>query len=178
MLILSYLQINVNYKNAYFIMVLNHYPFILYFTSGKYFANYFQIHIDNYVEKWYIISVRQIQRLINTKANNKNTNVFIEHNGKLDTLSNHARRAGIKPSLAEDRKIKGKSTEDIFKNGRLGKIKKVAQYDKNMNLIKVWDSCMDICNTLGFNMSNLRGCLSGHRNSTHGFIWKYYEKEG
>lgn len=112
------------------------------------------------------------------QANNKNTNVFIEYNGKLDTLSNHARRAGIKPSLAEDRKIKGKSAEDIFKNGRLGKIKKVAQYDKNMNLIKVWDSCMDICNTLGFNMSNLRGCLSGHRNSTHGFIWKYYEKEG
>lgn len=48
------------------------------------------------------------------QANNKNTNVFIEHNGVVDTLSNHARREGISPTLAEERKIKGKTTEEIF----------------------------------------------------------------
>lgn len=49
-----------------------------------------------------------------TQANNKSDNVYIEYKGKIDTLSNHARREGISPALAETRKIKGKTAEEIF----------------------------------------------------------------
>ena len=117
--------------------------------------------------RWVDISVQQ---------NNTRTNVYLEYNGVIDTLSNHARKVGISPVLAEGRYLRGLSLSDVFKVGRIGEVKKVAQYDKNMNLIKTWDSCMEICNTLGFNMSNLRGCLSGHRKTTYGYIWKYYEE--
>ena len=100
----------------------------------------------------------------------------MEYQGITDTLSNHARRVGISPVLAEGRYLKGMELSDIFKVGRVGEAKKVAQYDKDMNLIKIWDSCIEVCNTLGFNMSNLRGCLSGHRKTTYGYIWKYKEE--
>lgn len=48
------------------------------------------------------------------QANNKRDNVYIEYNGIVDTLSNHARREGVSPVLAETRKIKGKSVDEIF----------------------------------------------------------------
>ncbi len=51
---------------------------------------------------------------MSVQSNNRNDNVYIEYNGVVDTLSNHARNAGIKPTLAEDRKIKGKSADEIF----------------------------------------------------------------
>lgn len=112
------------------------------------------------------------------QANNRTDNVYIEYNGKIDTLTNHARRVGISPTLAEDRKIKGKSVEEIFSTEKLRKIKKVAQYDKNMNLIKIWDSCTDVCEENNYNTNNIRGCLAGYRKTSYGYIWKYYEEEG
>lgn len=109
------------------------------------------------------------------QANNKTDNVYLEYNGIIDTLSNHARRAGIKPELAEGRYLKGMKLEDVFKNGRVGNLKKVAQYDKEMNLIKIWESCNEICKYTDYKMNNIRGCLSGYRKSSHGYIWKYIE---
>lgn len=113
---------------------------------------------------------------MSVQANNKTDNVYLKYQGITDTLSNHARRIGISPVLAEGRYLKGMELSDVFRVGRVGEVKKVAQYDKDMNLIKIWSSCMEICDTLGFNMSNLRGCLSGHRKTTYGYIWKYYEE--
>lgn len=49
------------------------------------------------------------------QANNKTDNVFIEYNGKIDTLTNHARTNGINPGTAESRRFKGKSVEEILK---------------------------------------------------------------
>lgn len=51
---------------------------------------------------------------MSVQANNKTDNVYIEYNGVVDTLSNHARKVGINPVLAEGRKIKGKSPDEIF----------------------------------------------------------------
>lgn len=117
-------------------------------------------------------------RWVNTsvQANNRNTNVLIEYNGKSDTLSNHARNAGIKPTLAEGRMLNGKTVEDIFKNGRLGDVKKVAQYDKNMNLIKIWDSCKEASEGTGININTIRVNLSGYTKTCHRkYIFKYIE---
>lgn len=52
---------------------------------------------------------------MSVQSNNKTNNVYLEYNGKIDTLSNHARSVGINPVLAETRKINGKSVDEIFK---------------------------------------------------------------
>lgn len=52
------------------------------------------------------------------QSNNRRDNVYIEYNGVVDTLSNHARSAGIKPVTAESRKINGDSIERIFRSKR------------------------------------------------------------
>ncbi len=109
------------------------------------------------------------------QANNKTDNVYIEYKGIVDTLSNHARRVGISPALAETRKINGKSVDEIFSTENLRKVKKVAQYDKNMNLIKIWNSCMEVSENLGYNTASLRGCLCGYRKTSNGYIWKYID---
>lgn len=115
---------------------------------------------------------------MSVQANNKTDNVYLEYQGITDTLSNHARRVGISPVLAEGRYLKGMELSDIFKVGRVGAVKKIAQYDKDMNLLKIWDSCMEICETLGCKMSSLRGNLAGYTKTYKGYIWKYCDKEG
>ena len=115
---------------------------------------------------------------MSVQANNKTDNVYLEYQGITDTLSNHARRVGISPVLAEGRYLKGMELSDVFKVGRVGEVKKVAQYDKEMNLIKIWDSCMEICETLGYKMNSLRGNLAGYSKTHKGYIWEYYDEEG
>lgn len=108
------------------------------------------------------------------QANNKNTNVFIEYNGKLDTLTNHARNAGIKPTLAEDRMLKGKNVEEIFSKEKLNKGRKVIQYDKSGNFIRIWNSCREASEGTGINLSTLRMHLSGYTKICKGiFTFKY-----
>lgn len=114
---------------------------------------------------------------MSVQANNKTDNVYIEYNGIVDTLSNHARKAGISPVLAETRKIQGRSVDEIFSKESLKKSKKVAQYDKNMNLIKIWNSCKEACEKTEYKEQSIRGCLSGHTKTSMGYIWRYIEDE-
>lgn len=70
---------------------------------------------------------------------------------------------------------------------------KIAQYDKHMNLIKIWDCLMDVQRELGIAYQNISICCGFYeidcnkeewykihkRNpikSTGGFIWKYYKE--
>lgn len=53
------------------------------------------------------------------------------------------------------------------------KIKQVAQYDKNGNLIQVWISVNEVRRQLGYSMGNISSCCNGKRNSAYGFIWRY-----
>lgn len=115
---------------------------------------------------------------IYVQQNNTRANVYLEYNGVVDTLSNHARKVGISPVLAEGRYLKGMSLSDVFKVGRVGEIRKVAQYDKDMKLIKIWSSCMEVCETLGYNINSIRGNLAGYSKTHKGYIWKYYDEEG
>ena len=50
--------------------------------------------------------------------------------------------------------------------------KKVAQYDLNGNLVKIWDS-LNQCRKAGF--TNVQGVIEGRRNQCKGFTFKYYE---
>lgn len=72
-----------------------------------------------------------------------------------------------------------KISESLFKSKDI-KRRKVAQYDKNLNLIKNWDSLLEVQRSLGINNANLHKCclnnedINKNRYSTlKGFIWKF-----
>ena len=51
--------------------------------------------------------------------------------------------------------------------------KKVFQYDKNKNLINVWESIREASRKTKINVSNICRCCNGKLNSAGGYIWKY-----
>ena len=56
---------------------------------------------------------------------------------------------------------------------------KIMQYDKEMNLIKIWDCIMDIERELGINHRHISDVCKGKpkRKTCGGFIWRYYDEE-
>lgn len=101
----------------------------------------------------------------------------------------HSEETKLKISEAQKGKHHSKETklkmsENSTKN-MLGKFgadnpssKKVAQYDKQtLELIKIWDSMMDVKRELGINQASIPMCCQGKRKSAGGFIWKYVEDE-
>lgn len=55
--------------------------------------------------------------------------------------------------------------------------KKVVQFDRNMNFIKLWNSVEDIRKYFGMkDRMNIYGALRGKQKILKGFIWKYYEE--
>ena len=55
---------------------------------------------------------------MSVQANNKTDNVYLEYNGIIDTLTNHARNLGLDPRTVESRKVKGESIDKIFREKR------------------------------------------------------------
>lgn len=51
--------------------------------------------------------------------------------------------------------------------------KKVYQYDKNNNLMKIWDSVREASEYYRVDGSNISRCCNGHSQSCNGFIWRY-----
>ena len=49
----------------------------------------------------------------------------------------------------------------------------VAQYDTQMNLIKIWSCSSEVERELGIWASNIRKCCNGERKTSGGFKWKY-----
>ena len=77
---------------------------------------------------------------------------------------------------------KQKMSENNGMKGKFGSenpsSKQVAQYDKQTNeLIKIWDSMMDVQRELGIANSNISECCKGKRKSTGGFVWRYVEED-
>lgn len=64
------------------------------------------------------------------------------------------------------------------RNERVAKLlsKQVYQYDKNMNLIKIWESTQE-CARNGFSGSHISECCYGLRKHSNGFIWSYEKRE-
>lgn len=52
--------------------------------------------------------------------------------------------------------------------------KKIIQLDKENNIVKVWDSTMDIERTLGIRHANISICCKNHKRTAKGFYWRYY----
>ena len=69
------------------------------------------------------------------------------------------------------------------RNERIGKIttktlsKPVAQYTKDGELIKVWQSTREVERQIGFASINISRAARGIHKQSHGFIWKYVEDD-
>jgi hypothetical protein len=50
------------------------------------------------------------------------------------------------------------------------------QYDKNNNLIKIWESMITVEKNLGILQSNISNCCRGGTKSSGGFVWRYYNE--
>jgi len=59
-----------------------------------------------------------------------------------------------------------------IKNGKL-----VAQYDKNMNLIKIYLSAIEAAKETGIGVGSIRNCCNGFSKTGGGYIWKHWEEE-
>ena len=66
-------------------------------------------------------------------------------------------------------------SESVKQKMSAAKKKPVAQYDKNENLIKIWDCMKQASEELRINNSHISDCCRGKRKSAGGFIWKYYK---
>lgn len=53
--------------------------------------------------------------------------------------------------------------------------KRVYQYDRDMNLIRVYDSVRSAANELNIKNQNICSCCLGKTKTAGGYIWKYYE---
>lgn len=51
--------------------------------------------------------------------------------------------------------------------------KSIIQYDKNNNIIKIWESMITVEKNLGISQKNISGCCRGIIKTTGGFMWSY-----
>lgn len=58
-------------------------------------------------------------------------------------------------------------------NVRYSQAKKVYQYDKSFNLVKIWDSVMDIERTINIPNQSISACCRKECKSIRGYVWSY-----
>lgn len=68
--------------------------------------------------------------------------------------------------------------QHAFKNGlnyhkKPKNLKKVYQFDKNKNLIKIWETAMDVERELNISNASIHQCCKNLRHSAGGFLWSY-----
>lgn len=77
---------------------------------------------------------------------------------------------------SENQKHAYKTGLQKHKRGNNSKLaKKVIQHDKDGNLIKEWESIIDVERTLGIYGSNISKCCKGKHKTAGGYIWRYKE---
>lgn len=114
----------------------------------------------------------KIREFAKTRIGEKNPN-YGKHTLKGNKLSD-----ATKLKISEAKKgheVSQKTKEAVAKSNKR-RIKKVIQYDLNMNLIKVWDSAEEAHTTLSINKSSINACCRGDRKTAGGFIWSYYNE--
>lgn len=112
----------------------------------------------------------------------KPENGSLAHKGK--PLSEETRQkiseAHKGKQLSEETKLK--MSENSGMKGKFGSehhnSKQVAQYDKQtLELIKIWDSTMDVQRELGIVNQSISKCCRGKQKTAGGFIWRYVKED-
>lgn len=79
--------------------------------------------------------------------------------------------------LANSSKDTHKTKEYREKMSKL-KTNKIAQYYLNGEFIKIWDSAIEICNTLNYTKSVILSCCNGNKPRAYGYLWNYVDDDG
>lgn len=83
---------------------------------------------------------------------------------------------GIKTGLKVYKK--GKQNAMYGKYGKdANRAVPILQFDLNNNLVKQWDSQIDIQRELGYKQSVISNCCNGRGKTAYGYIWKHKAKE-
>lgn len=154
---------------------------------GKHFSN---LHIGNHPNK-------ALQKDYNTYGFNDFEITCVKECSK-DELLKYEREIQIEIGINNlyNEKISGYYISDelyrVYSNSdksshktkeyreKMSKLKsnKIAQYDLDRNLIKVWDSALEICNTLGYTRSVILSGCNGNKKHPYGFYWRYLDDKG
>lgn len=73
--------------------------------------------------------------------------------------------------------LKNNNSKQVSKTRDWRKQQKIAQYDKNMNLIKIYDCGLDAFRETGIDSSSITKCCKGKRKTAGGFKWRYMEDD-
>lgn len=65
--------------------------------------------------------------------------------------------------------------QHAYHNHLINRCKRVAQYDLNMNLIRIWETSGDIEKAGIATHSHINEACCGKRKQHHGYIWKYLD---
>ena len=89
----------------------------------------------------------------------------------------HSEETKAKISAANKGKQVSQESREKMSNARKGKrgnnLLKVAQYDTNGCLIKIWECIMDASRETGIDNSSIAKCAKGKRKTAGGFVWKF-----
>ena len=83
--------------------------------------------------------------------------------------------------LSEEHRSKISASLQSIKSERIGANStcaiKIAQYDLNGCLIRIWDCMSDASRNLDINLQNISKCCKGKYKTAGGFIWRYENEE-
>ncbi len=126
-------------------------------NGGKKGINlYKQLYKHNFNSKYKFQVLCANCNMIKVFENKENSHI------KNDTWKNN-----ISKSLKGINRIKGKNSS---------RAKRVAQYDLNNNLIKIWDFIKEaeLYYNKNINAKNIVACCNNKQNTAYGYIWKHY----
>lgn len=107
---------------------------------------------------------------------NKRNNHLITYNGKTQTLSQWAKELEISREVIEQRLKRKLPIEKVLTKGYLKdkKIKPIMQYDKEGNIIKIWNCyAAQIQKETGICSRNILYCLNHKQKTCKGYVWRY-----
>lgn len=79
--------------------------------------------------------------------------------------------------LASSHKNTHKTEEYRQKMSKL-KTNKIGQYSMDMELIKIWDSAIQICDKFGYTRSVILCACNGSKKQAYGYKWRYVDDNG
>ena len=94
-----------------------------------------------------------------------------------EKISGYWIKEEYKKQLSNSSKVTHKTKEYREKMSKL-KTNKVAQYHFSGKLLKIWDSAIQICETLGYTRSVILSCCNGNKPHAYGFDWRYVDDNG
>lgn len=138
--------------------------------------------IDGYDRERFLNGELELDKDIKSGGINK---IYVIEECTLTTHDENMREAMRTREFSEESKQKISEAKQGENNPMYGKLgsecpnsKQVAQYDKQTNeLIKVWDSMMDVERELGIAHSSISACCKGKLKRAGGYIWEYVEEE-